>query len=63
MGSRRDAAGWVGCVMAGSGTGTRGVGTAWTCQVAREGEVARLSSVGARVDVRELYDAAAEPRA
>ena len=42
---------------------TSGVGTAWTCQVAREGEVARLSSVGARVDVRELYDAAAEPRA
>jgi Uma2 family endonuclease len=42
---------------------TRGAGDAWTCQSAREGERAHLASVGASVDVRELYDAAAEPRA
>lgn len=42
---------------------TRGAGDAWTCQSARDGERADLASVGASVDVRELYDAAAEPRA
>ncbi|MCC6559184.1 MAG: serine/threonine protein kinase [Polyangiaceae bacterium] len=36
-------------------------GGAWTSALAREGDVAELASVGARLDVRELYDAAAEP--
>jgi Uma2 family endonuclease len=34
---------------------------AWTCQSARDGERADLSSIGASIDVRELYEAAAEP--
>ena len=42
---------------------TRGAGDTWACQVAREGDVAELASVAARIDVRELYDAAAEPSA
>jgi Uma2 family endonuclease len=42
---------------------TRGARDAWTCQAAREGEVAQLSSIGAAIDVRELYEAAAEPGA
>jgi Uma2 family endonuclease len=40
---------------------TRGAGDTWTCGVAREGDVAELASVAARIDIRELYDAAAEP--
>jgi Uma2 family endonuclease len=40
---------------------TRDAGGGWTSAVAREGEVARLDSVGARLDVSELYEAAAEP--
>lgn len=32
---------------------------AWSCDASGDGEVARLDSVGAVVDVRELYDAAA----
>ena len=40
---------------------TRDVGDGWTSIVAQEGDVAHLASVGARLDVRELYDAAAEP--
>lgn len=40
---------------------TRDASDGWTSVVAREGEVADLASVGARLDVRELYDAAAEP--
>jgi Uma2 family endonuclease len=40
---------------------TRGAGDAWTFQSASDGEHAQLASVGATVDVRELYDAAAEP--
>jgi G:T-mismatch repair DNA endonuclease (very short patch repair protein) len=32
----------------------------WRTTVVHEGEVAELS-IGARLDVRELYDAAAEP--
>lgn len=40
---------------------TRDAGGAWTSALAREGDVAELASVGARLDVRELYDAAAEP--
>lgn len=41
---------------------TRGGDDAWTCQPARGEAVAELSAIGARIDVRELYDAAAEPR-
>jgi Uma2 family endonuclease len=33
----------------------------WTCNTARSGEVARLASIGARLDVDELYEAATEP--
>jgi Uma2 family endonuclease len=42
---------------------TRDAGDGWTSTVAREGDVAALASIGARLDVRELYDAAAEPTA
>ncbi|MGH7819800.1 MAG: Uma2 family endonuclease [Candidatus Binatia bacterium] len=35
----------------------------WTKTVTRDGERASLASIGAYLDVRELYDAAAEPRA
>lgn len=42
---------------------TRDAGDGWTSAVAREGGVADLVSVGARLDVRELYEAAAEPTA
>ncbi len=40
---------------------TRDAADGWTSIVAREGDVADLTSVGARLDVRELYAAAAEP--
>ncbi|MGH9202383.1 MAG: Uma2 family endonuclease, partial [Vicinamibacterales bacterium] len=33
----------------------------WTCSTSRAGEVARLASIGARLDVDELYEAATEP--
>ena len=33
----------------------------WTCNTARSGEVAHLASIGARLDVDELYEAATEP--
>lgn len=42
---------------------TRDAADGWTSMVAPEGQVAELASVGARLDVRELYDAAAEPTA
>jgi Uma2 family endonuclease len=42
---------------------TRGADSTWTCSVARNAEVARLESIGARLDVRELYAAAEEPTA
>ena len=42
---------------------TRGDVGAWTCTISAEGDVAELSSIGARLDVRELYEAAAEPSA
>jgi Uma2 family endonuclease len=42
---------------------TRGDGDGWTSILAREGEVSELACVGARLDVRELYEAAAEPSA
>jgi len=32
----------------------------WTCAVSKDGDVADLGSIGARLDVRELYEAAAE---
>jgi Uma2 family endonuclease len=34
----------------------------WASRVAERGDVAELPSIGARIDVSELYDAAAEPR-
>jgi Uma2 family endonuclease len=42
---------------------TRDAADGWTSILAQEGDVAHLASVGARLDVRELYDAAAEPTA
>lgn len=42
---------------------TRDTGDGWSVVIAREGDVADLVSIGARLDVRELYDAAAEPTA
>ncbi len=42
---------------------TRDAATRWTSTLAQEGDVAHLASIGARLDVRELYDAAAEPSA
>jgi Uma2 family endonuclease len=33
----------------------------WGCTVSRDGDVAELGSIGARLDVGELYGAAAEP--
>jgi Uma2 family endonuclease len=41
---------------------SRGEGDVWTRELARDGEVAELGSIGATLDVRELYDAAAEPK-
>jgi Uma2 family endonuclease len=35
----------------------------WSAVTARSGDVAQLGSIGASLDVRELYTAAAEPRA
>lgn len=40
---------------------TRGEDGSWRSTVVREGDAAHLL-VGAQLDVRELYDAAAEPR-
>jgi Uma2 family endonuclease len=40
---------------------TRDVDGGWTSAIAREGEVAQLGSIDARLDVSELYEAAAEP--
>ena len=40
---------------------TRGPDGAWTSTTTVDGEVAVLSAIEARIDVRELYDAAAEP--
>lgn len=42
---------------------TRSDDKAWRMTTVREGEVAELTSVGARLDIRELYDAAAIPSA
>ena len=39
---------------------TRGAEDTWTRVVSTDGELADLGSVGARLDVRELYEAAAE---
>jgi Uma2 family endonuclease len=35
----------------------------WTAAIAREGDIAPLGSIQAQLDVRELYEAAAEPAA
>ncbi|WP_437279071.1 Uma2 family endonuclease [Sorangium sp. So ce375] len=40
---------------------TRDADGGFTPVIAREGDVALLASIGARIDVRELYEAAAEP--
>jgi Uma2 family endonuclease len=40
---------------------TRDAEGSWTLAGARDGEVADLASINARLDVSELYDAAAEP--
>jgi Uma2 family endonuclease len=37
-------------------------GSGWSCRSHADGEAAELTSVGARLDVRELYEAAIEPR-
>lgn len=42
---------------------TRETGDRWTSVVSRDGAVADLAAIGARLDIRELYDAAAEPAA
>jgi Uma2 family endonuclease len=41
---------------------TRGADDTWVCSVSRDGEIARLDAIHAKLDVRELYDAAAEPK-
>jgi Uma2 family endonuclease len=41
---------------------SRGVGDAWSCRTAGVGQRADLPSIGATLDVRELYDASAEPK-
>lgn len=41
---------------------TRGDASGWTRTVARDGEQGILASIGAHLDVRELYDAATAPR-
>jgi len=38
-------------------------GDAWTSAIARDGDLAALNCIGATIDVRELYDASAEPKA
>jgi Uma2 family endonuclease len=40
---------------------TRDLAGAWSTETIGEGGVATLDSIGARLDVRELYEAAAEP--
>jgi Uma2 family endonuclease len=40
---------------------TRGDDGTWQAATVREGEIAELTSIGARLDVRELYATAAEP--
>lgn len=40
---------------------TRGADGGWTLRVHGDGETAELESIGARIVVRDLYDAAAEP--
>jgi Uma2 family endonuclease len=40
---------------------TRDAADDWTCCVSLDGDTAELRSIDATIDVRELYDAAAEP--
>ena len=42
---------------------TRGHDDVWTPALAGEGDVAPVTAIGARLDVRELYEAAADPPA
>ena len=42
---------------------TRAEDGSWSSVVARDGDVARLTSINADVDVHELYAAAAQPTA
>jgi Uma2 family endonuclease len=40
---------------------TRDAADGWACVIAGDGETARLDAIGAGLDVRELYEAAAPP--
>jgi Uma2 family endonuclease len=42
---------------------SRGEGDAWSVAIARDGDHADLQAIGARLDVRAFYDAAAQPSA
>lgn len=42
---------------------TRDAPGSWSCVISGDGEIAELGSIGARLDVRELYEAAAESAA
>lgn len=39
---------------------TRDAPNSWSCVISGDGEIAELGSIGARLDVRELYEAAKE---
>jgi Uma2 family endonuclease len=41
---------------------TRAGGDGWKCSAAGDGEAAHVASIGAKLDVRELYNAATEPQ-
>jgi Uma2 family endonuclease len=53
----------VGCPERSVEVRTRDASDLWTAETSGAGDVAALGSVSARLDVRELYDAAAEPSA
>ena len=40
---------------------TRDAAGAWSSDIARDGDIAELSSIGCRIEVTDLYQAAAEP--
>ena len=42
---------------------SRGEGDAWSVAVAQDGDEADLQAIGSRLDIRALYDAAAQPPA
>jgi Uma2 family endonuclease len=53
----------ISCPERGVEVRSRGDDGRWTSVIFRDGEVAELRAIEARLDVSELYDAAAEPRA